>query len=430
MTERVPTEPHRWEAEPARAPAWGGVRQTLRELAQRLATLGRRVSATTSDRVLVLEWLALIVVLGAVLRFTGLNWDEGQHLHPDERFLTMVENSLQWPTSLGQYWDTAQNPLNPYNYQHGSYVYGLSPVVLAKFLGQVTGRTGYDGVYLAGRAMSAVMDLLCIVLVFAIGRRLYGPRVGLLGALFLALSVLSIQQSHYFTVDTTTTFFVTLALYAAVRVAQGEGRGSILLLGLAFGLAVSAKISVLSFIGVIALAYALRTLTLWRRGDDGASGGRVVDASGRVGRLRVSLTVDADAACPPPSPAERFTLLFLRTSLPIVAVLILAALVFRIVQPQAFTGPGFLGLRLNPQWKEDMAGIARLMSGESDYPPSHQWTDRAPVLYMLQNLVLWGQGLPLGLAVWAGWGLMAWELWRRRRWQHLLPWAWMSFTFF
>ena len=430
MTERVPTEPHRWEAEPARAPAWGGVRQTLRELAQRLATLGRRVSATTSDRVLVLEWLALIVVLGAVLRFTGLNWDEGQHLHPDERFLTMVENSLQWPTSLGQYWDTAQNPLNPYNYQHGSYVYGLSPVVLAKFLGQVTGRTGYDGVYLAGRAMSAVMDLLCIVLVFAIGRRLYGPRVGLLGALFLALSVLSIQQSHYFTVDTTTTFFVTLALYAAVRVAQGEGRGSILLLGLAFGLAVSAKISVLSFIGVIALAYALRTLTLWRRGDDGASGGRVVDASGRVGRLRVSLTVDADAACPPPSPAERFTLLFLRTSLSIVAVLVLAALVFRIVQPQAFTGPGFLGLRLNPQWKEDMAGIARLMSGESDYPPSHQWTDRAPVLYMLQNLVLWGQGLPLGLAVWAGWGLMAWELWRRRRWQHLLPWAWMSFTFF
>ncbi len=430
MTERVPTEPHRWEAEPARAPAWGGVRQTLRQLAQRLATLGRRVSATTSDRVLVLEWLALIVVLGAVLRFTGLNWDEGQHLHPDERFLTMVENSLQWPTSLGQYWDTAQNPLNPYNYQHGSYVYGLSPVVLAKFLGQVTGRTGYDGVYLAGRAMSAVMDLLCIVLVFAIGRRLYGPRVGLLGALFLALSVLSIQQSHYFTVDTTTTFFVTLALYAAVRVAQGEGRGSILLLGLAFGLAVSAKISVLSFIGVIALAYALRTLTLWRRGDDGASGGRVVDASGRVGRLRVSLTVDADAACPPPSPAERFTLLFLRTSLSIVAVLVLAALVFRIVQPQAFTGPGFLGLRLNPQWKEDMAGIARLMSGESDYPPSHQWTDRAPVLYMLQNLVLWGQGLPLGLAVWAGWGLMAWELWRRRRWQHLLPWAWMSFTFF
>src|SRR5690606_1811317 len=154
-------------------PAWGGGRQALRDLARRLA-------ATTSDRVLVLEWLALILVLGAALRFTGLDWDEGQHLHPDERFLTMVENSLQWPESLGQYWDTAQNPLNPYNHGHGTYVYGLSPVVLAKFLGQVTGHTGYDGVYLAGRAMSAAMDLLCIVLVFAIGRRLYNSRVGLL----------------------------------------------------------------------------------------------------------------------------------------------------------------------------------------------------------------------------------------------------------
>jgi YYY domain-containing protein len=429
MTERVPSEPHRLEASPS-APTWGGVRQALGQLARRLAVYGRRIAASTRDRVLVWEWLALIVVLGAALRFTGLDWDAGQHLHPDERFLTMVENSLQWPSSLGQYWDTAQNPLNPYNYEHGTYVYGLSPVVLAKFLGQVTGYTGYDGVYLAGRAMSATMDLLCVVLAFAIGRRLYGPRVGLLSALLLALSVLSIQQSHYFTVDTTTTFFVTLALYAAVRVAQGEGRGSIILLGVAFGLAVSAKISVASFCGVIALAYLLRTLTLWRRGAEEASGGRVVDASGRVGRLRVSLTVDADAACPPPSPAERFALLFVRTSLSTVVVVLLAVLVFRIVQPQAFTGPGFLGLRLNPQWKDDMAGIARLMSGETDYPPSHQWTNRAPVLYMLTNLVLWGQGLPLGLAVWAGWGLMAWEIWRRQRWHHLLLWAWMSFTFF
>lgn len=148
MTERVPSEPHRLEASPS-APTWGGVRQALGQLARRLAVYGRRIAASTRDRVLVWEWLALIVVLGAALRFTGLDWDAGQHLHPDERFLTMVENSLQWPSSLGQYWDTAQNPLNPYNYEHGTYVYGLSPVVLAKFLGQVTGYTGYDGVYLA-----------------------------------------------------------------------------------------------------------------------------------------------------------------------------------------------------------------------------------------------------------------------------------------
>jgi hypothetical protein len=64
-------------------------------------------------------------------------------------------------------------------------------VVLAKFLGQLSGKTGYGGVYLAGRAMSGGMDLLSILLVFLIGRRLYDARAGLLGALFLALSVLN-----------------------------------------------------------------------------------------------------------------------------------------------------------------------------------------------------------------------------------------------
>ena len=106
-------------------------------------------------------------------RFTGLDWDEHQHLHPDERFLTMVENSLTWPKSMGEYFDTARNPLNPYNHQQGTYVYGLFPVVMAKFIGQVIGKTGYDGVYLAGRGMSAVIDMLCVLLVFLIGRRLY-----------------------------------------------------------------------------------------------------------------------------------------------------------------------------------------------------------------------------------------------------------------
>ena len=34
--------------------------------------------------------LILVLVVGTYFRTVGLNWDANQHLHPDERFLTMV----------------------------------------------------------------------------------------------------------------------------------------------------------------------------------------------------------------------------------------------------------------------------------------------------------------------------------------------------
>lgn len=39
--------------------------------------------------------LLLILAAAMSLRLVGVNWDADQHLHPDERFLTMVETALQ-----------------------------------------------------------------------------------------------------------------------------------------------------------------------------------------------------------------------------------------------------------------------------------------------------------------------------------------------
>jgi len=390
---------------------------------------GRTLGALLEQQPWVSWWLLIIILLvGAVLRFTGIDWDEGQHLHPDERYLTMVTDSLRWPESLAQYFDTATNPLNPYSHGYGSYVYGLSPVVAAKGLGAISGYTGYGEVYLAGRAMSGIMDLLCVLLVFLIGRRLYDARAGLLGALFMSLSVLSVQHSHFFTVDSSTTLYVTLALYFAVRVAQGERWGSILGLGIAFGLAVSAKISVLSFLGVIGLACLLRVIRAWRTGphDDRTT---LLDWRRRISRYSLSFRIEAGSDSLAATEVDRLLLRAVGALASIMVVAVIAFLVFRVVQPQAFTGPGFFDLRVNEQWWRDMISIRRLVSGETDYPPSHQWTDRSAVWYPLKNLVLWGLGLPLGIAVWVSWALMGYEM-LRGRWAHLLPWAWMTFTFF
>ena len=399
---------------------WGRLAAWLRQAWQQVRAPSMRHNVTFG-------LLLLILLLAAVLRFTGLNWDEHQHLHPDERFLTMVENSLTWPTSLAQYWDSSQNPLNPYNHDFGSYVYGLLPLVVAKLFGQITGYTGYDGVYLVGRVLSGIMDIMCVYLVYLIGRRLYNRRVGLLGALLLAVSVLSIQHSHFFTVDSYTTFFATLSLYMAVRVAQGEKGWTWVGLGLAFGLAVSTKISVLSFVGIIGLAYCLRVAQAQPEAPTESGGLR---HEGRLGRMHISLEVTPDPEAGPAPTYGRYWLPVGKAILAMVGVLLVAAVVFRIVQPQAFNGPGFFGLSINARWLSDMSSISELVSGKIDYPPSDQWTARPAVWYAFKNMLLWGQGVPLGLAVWAGWGLMAFQMLRRRKWNHLLPWAWMTFTFF
>ena len=36
-----------------------------------------------------------MLIAATYLRVVGMNWDANQHLHPDERFLTMVETALQ-----------------------------------------------------------------------------------------------------------------------------------------------------------------------------------------------------------------------------------------------------------------------------------------------------------------------------------------------
>ena len=55
-----------------------------------------------------------LLLLGGIFRFQGLAWDAGHHLHPDERFISMVEEKLTVPTSLSAYFDSSRSSLNPW----------------------------------------------------------------------------------------------------------------------------------------------------------------------------------------------------------------------------------------------------------------------------------------------------------------------------
>ncbi len=88
---------------------------------------------TSRSRSWIYDLLFVLVLLGAAyLRLNGLDWDQSQHLHPDERFMTMVVSSMRSVKSLAEYFNTAQSTLNPHNVGYGFYVYGDLPIILVR----------------------------------------------------------------------------------------------------------------------------------------------------------------------------------------------------------------------------------------------------------------------------------------------------------
>lgn len=345
-----------------------------------------------------LSWgtlLALLAILlvGAWLRLSNLNWDANTHQNPDERFMTIVAERIQ-PVDPGSYFDTANSTLNPFQGGAG-YTYGMLPLFVTRMVGGWLNMTRYDQVVLVGRALSALFDLAGLLLLYLLGRMLFGRRVGLLAAGLYAVAVLPIQMSHYFTVDSFATVFILagfLFAYQAVPLLDERtpsARPNLLyfgLFGLVTGLAMACKINAIAFFGVIGLAAAAHLVVQW-----------------------------------PHQPSRKRTLLDLLKGLAIAAAVGFAA--FRIANPYTFMGPGFFNLQINPRWLQIMKEVTGQVAGLSEWPPNHHWTSRGTA-YAWLNIVQWGLGWPLGLAAWASW---AYALWRslKGEWRRLLlPVAW------
>ncbi|MBK8026505.1 MAG: glycosyltransferase family 39 protein [Chloroflexi bacterium] len=406
--------------------------QRTQTLAANLSTVrARRVKSGAIARsdVLVGVLLIGIMLIGGTFRFMGLNWDDFTHLHPDERFLTDVAQGLgrnlnpsgdelkrqeqvemcreRYPETdgKGSYFDAFCSPLNPLNANsaHGLYVYGTLPLFIARGAADVYGQlwdslypsptgesaawywTSYDGVNLVWRIMSALSEMACIVFAFLIGMRLHDKWVGLLAAFLYAATVFSIQIGHFGTVDALANLFATLTVFTAVEIQRSGRFSNYLLFGIAFGCALASRINLLPMFGLGIVAAAVRAFPVL------LSRAPVRERDGAVS-------------------AHVFGL---------VAAGIVAVLFFRVFNPYAFDGPGFLDvvnlqgdfpfLTLHDRWLENMGTAQALVAGSIDSPPNFQWLGRTPYLYALNNMVLWGMGAPLGIAAWAA---LFWGLWR------------------
>ena len=199
--------------------------------------------------------LALITAAGGALRFYNLAWGAPYyHFHIDEHFVfvgaDLLRRGMEAAATAPKFFMYAPLPMHLVNVVRGVFEALSHPLVL-------TVKRDEIAYMVLGRTISAAFGTATIPVIYAIAARLSGRVAGLLAAAFLAVSVLHLRDSHFFSVDASMTFFVMLTWLALFRmVERGDVRSGVAI-GLAFAGALLCKYSAVFMAVPIAVAHVL-----------------------------------------------------------------------------------------------------------------------------------------------------------------------------
>jgi hypothetical protein len=185
-------------------------------------------------------WLVLgaILLAGAALRFWQLNH---LGLNSDEAVYVGQGASIAGDPKL--------SPLFP--------IYRAHPLLFQTVL-SVAFHFGNGDHDLFGRIAAALVGLGTVLLTYSTGRLLYGRRVGLFAALFMAVMPYGVVVSRQVLLDGPEAFFATLALYVTARYAISQRPVWLYAAGAAVGLTFLSKEVGILFVGSV---YAFLALT-------------------------------------------------------------------------------------------------------------------------------------------------------------------------
>ncbi len=384
------------------------------------------------------KWLVAILVViillvAAALRLTGLDGDGYQHYHPDERYITWVATTIERPSNLKTALNPRQSTFNPYYWPPDAasegievlqdtprkFAYGHLPLYLGVLATRLLEKLGplakllppewlltrdllnvaalveFRHLTAVSRALTALFDVGTVLLVFFLGRRLFGTAVGLLAAAFLAVNVMHIQLSHFFISDPYLTFFITAALLLMVMAYQKRGetaRGGdvsfaeghtapsrpyavplIFILAAVFtGLAVGSKFSAVLLLLPLGLTAWLCFGEKW---------GRWLGTAVIVIFLTFFLTnpfAVLDFSCDVVTPASQ---------------------IGPVTIPSVNWGSCYL---------DNIATQNAMVRGTTDNAFTRQYAGTLPYLYFVEMQLRWGMGWLLGLVAFAG---LLWVIW-------------------
>jgi YYY domain-containing protein len=372
--------------------------------------------------------LVAILALGAFFRFNGREFDKGTFQHPDEITVSGRLARVHWPGPGENLFDPLSSPMNlralgtdTSCVENGcEYPYGALPIYLTKAAGWLVdsliapddAKKGFYvndgwGLTIMGRHLSSIFDLITVLLVFLIARRLYSSSAGLIAAALVAFSATHIQLAHFTTVDSFLTTFMIAALYFSVVLMQRPSWWAAAAAGACIGFAVATKVSVVPFALVVVAAVVLRALYRRQTRKLGAEFGAPIGLKpasaaersrsfwGHLGRNLIYLPVAFVASLLAFSLAEPYVLWQFSYSL--------------------FSQKDGLQkvLDSNPWWTR-IVKESRIQSGQDDIVYTRQYVGTVPILYHLQNMVFWGLSPIPGFLTIAGFVVGLWKAIRRR----------------
>ncbi|MDA0264002.1 MAG: DUF2298 domain-containing protein [Chloroflexi bacterium] len=322
--------------------------------------------------------LLLIFVVAIGLRLNGVNWDQGYAFHPDERDIYMRSGCMydlltDAPNAqdcgyvraepdaqpglpgIGTLFSADRSPLNPHWFPLGSIL--IYVMVFFRSVAELfTDLNSLDMRYF-GRPLSALADVGSVAMVFILGRKLYGQGVGLLAAGLTAVSVINIQNSHFYRPETFSVFFTLASFWAMWRMLEHKRPIDSAILGLMLGLAIAPKVSILPILAPMFLIYWYWVLD---------------EVEGYWSDITPELVQKV----------------FSHAAL----AAVVAAGVFFISAPYAILDVGaFVG---------DLAAQTRMARTAGFWPFTIQYIDTPAFIYQIQQSTVWGLGIPLGIAAW------------------------------
>src|SRR5579859_2851679 len=214
-------------------------------------------------------WIAALLALfglALILRLWAIGWGLPYVEHPDEpavidvvvRMLrgnnpdphSFLYPSLSYYLLAGMTWLQLQWGIHQGLYQS-----------VQDLPGRTSRYTSAPEVYIWGRAMTALLGAATAPALAVLGRRMFGPWIGLLSGILLAVAVFHLTHSHYITTDVPTGLWVVLAMIGAWQISSNGRWSGYVLGGLATGCAAGTKYQA----GIICLAIIAAHGLRWRR---------------------------------------------------------------------------------------------------------------------------------------------------------------------